>query len=92
MASVLAAALRVDWQALMPLTAEEVVQRAESLTEGSDVFGGAEPAGHHVGEEIVVFTHRLQERSAVSEGQVQLHQVSTAPLISSLLWPVTIFL
>lgn len=51
------------------LTAEQVVRRAESLSERFDVFGGAEPAGDRIIEETVVFTHRLKEeeqRSALT--------------------------
>lgn len=43
------------------LTAEQAVQRAESLTQSFDMFGGAEPAGDGVTEEAVIFTHRLEE-------------------------------
>ena len=45
----------------MCLTAQQTVQRAESLTERFDMFGGAEPAGDHITEETVIFTHGLQE-------------------------------
>lgn len=43
------------------LTAEQAIQRAESLRERFNMFGGAEPAGDHITEESVIFTHRLQE-------------------------------
>ncbi len=44
---------------VVSLTAEQAVQRADSLSERSDMFGGAEPAGDQIIEETVVFTHRL---------------------------------
>lgn len=42
------------------LTAEQSLQRAESLSERFDMFGGGEPAGDQIIEETVVFTYRLQ--------------------------------
>lgn len=41
------------------LTAEQVVQRAEFLSQRFHMFGGAEPARDQITEETVVFTHRL---------------------------------
>lgn len=49
------------------LTAEQAVQRTESLTERFDMFGGAEPAGDGICEETVVFTHGLQEEEEEEE-------------------------
>lgn len=49
------------------LTAQQVVQRAQPLSERFDVFGGAEPAGDEIAEEAVVFAHRLQEEEEEEE-------------------------
>lgn len=55
----------------MCLTAEQAVQRAESLGQRFDVFGGAEPARDQIREEAVVFAHSLQEEGRL----ISLHDV-----------------
>lgn len=51
------------------LTAEQAVQRTQSLTERFHMLGGAEPAGDGICEETVIFTHRLQEEEEDEEGE-----------------------